>query len=186
MLAGLTRLALGLLTLAYPFVVYFGLSRFQPSIIALLLVAVLAVRLGLASGTERTWVFWPLLVLLSYSIAAVITGSQLMLLIYPVLVSLCFLSIFAWTLFRPPSLIERIVRARGEQISEFGPPYMRTVTIVWCGFFIANAIVAAYTVTLSLSAWTLYNGLLSYLAIGTLGCIELVCRRAYKRKHGVI
>ena len=47
--------------------------------------------------------------------------------------------------------------------------YTRRVTQVWCGFFVVNGLIAVATALwASTAVWTLYNGLLSYVAMGVL------------------
>jgi uncharacterized membrane protein len=49
---------------------------------------------------------------------------------------------------------------------------------VWCGFFILNGCMAAWTAfAASRETWALYNGLISYLLMGVLFAGEWVFRR---------
>ena len=85
--------------------------------------------------------------------------------IYPILMSLSVASVFALSLRYPPTVIERLARIREPELSPAGITYTRKVTIVWVVFLIANAGVSLITALWgTLAQWTLWNGLLSYLA----------------------
>jgi uncharacterized membrane protein len=95
---------------------------------------------------------------------------------YPILVSLALAGVFAHSLWRPPTVIERIVRLRKPNMPA-PVSYLRKVTLVWLGFFLANAAISAATaMSGSLELWTLYNGLISYLIMGTLFAGEWIVR----------
>jgi uncharacterized membrane protein len=86
--------------------------------------------------------------------------------------------LFGCSLWRPPTVVERIARLTRPDLPASGVAYTRKVTWVWCGFFVVNAAAAAWTAVYgSLEMWTLYNGLLAYLAIATLFLIEWLIRR---------
>ena len=56
--------------------------------------------------------------------------------------------------------------------------YTRRVTLAWCAFFVVNGAIAAWTaVYSSREAWVLYNGVIAYLAMGTLFAGERLLRR---------
>ena len=118
-----------------------------------------------------------------FAAAIVATNSELLARLYPVGVSVTMLAVFGWTLLRPPSMVERIARATGVVLDEAGVRYTRTVTIVWCAFFIANGTVALATALAgSREAWALYNGLLSYLLAGAILVGERVVREVVRRR----
>jgi uncharacterized membrane protein len=86
-------------------------------------------------------------------------------------------------LLRPPTVIERIVRLRKPDLDEAVSSYLRQVTMVWLCFFIVNAGISAGTAIWgSLEAWTLYNGLISYLLIGSIFTGEFAVRHLVR--HG--
>ena len=97
----------GAVTLAYPFLVYAGVSRLQPQWLALLLGAMALLR-ALASRTA----FWWAAAAGAAGLAALgFAGNSLMpLKLYPLLVNSVMFVVFAVSLVRPPSAIERIAR----------------------------------------------------------------------------
>ncbi len=163
------------LTLAYPAVVYFGLGRFEPRWLALLLAGVAIVR-ALATR-EKVWLISAAGALLLACVSAF--GNQTFpLKLYPVLVNAVMLAVFATSLRHPPSIIERLARLREPDLPPAGIAYTRRVTQVWCGFFIFNGSVALLTAVWATDAiWALYNGLLSYLLMGCLFAAEWLVRQ---------
>ncbi|MFH4410585.1 Clp protease, partial [Acinetobacter baumannii] len=66
--------------------------------------------------------------------------------LYPVGMSLGALGIFAFTLLKPPSMIERFARLVEPDLPPSGVHWTRQVTKVWCVFFLCNALIAFITV----------------------------------------
>ena len=84
----------------------------------------------------------------------------------------------------PPSAIERISRLQGMQVEGPAVRYTRGLTMVWVMFFVLNGIAAAYTaVAATTGIWMWYNGLVSYLLIGTLIVAEYPVRVLYRKRH---
>jgi uncharacterized membrane protein len=169
---------------SYPFIVYFGLSIFPPSFFGLVLVVVLALRFGLLLPGERSTLLPVLIFFLVYAIAAVIFDSARLLLFYPALVNFTLFLVFALSLKSGEPLLLRIVRARGVAINEHTPRYLYWLTLVWSVFFVLNGLVSIFTSTLSMRAWTLYNGLISYFIVAILFAGEMLFRRYYKKRVG--
>jgi uncharacterized membrane protein len=170
------RALAGLCGALYPFLVYFALPHMPPA-------AVVAIALGLGGvqvfrrrlGTILP--FWGLLVIPALMLALLAVRPMLAAQAYPTLVSLCLAAAFAWSLARPPSMIERVARLRTPDLPPAGVAYTRSVTKVWLGFFLANAAIATVcAVWGSVAIWTLWTGLLSYLLIGAMIGGEMLVR----------
>lgn len=175
----LTVLAIGI---AYPFLVYFGLRTLPAGLVALSLVALLGVRV--AAGSRKSGRdFVPYLiagvVVLILAARSPVVGLKA----YPVLVSLGFAAAFAYSLVWPPTIIERIARFQHPDLPLAVNSYLRKVTIAWLMFFIVNATISAATAASgSLRVWTLYNGLISYLAMGMMFAVEFLIRQRVRRR----
>lgn len=183
--AGCIRAAVIVCFAVYPFLVFFGIQYFPPGAFAVLIAVLVALRYGILIPEERTVLLPVLALLFGFSLATFILQSQTMLLWYPVLINFCLLVLFANSLRGDTPLLLRLVRARGIELSAFGPSYLRTLTGVWAVFFLINGMVAWWTTTRSLETWTFYNGLLSYLLITILMGGEYLFRRIYKKRKGV-
>jgi uncharacterized membrane protein len=166
------------LTALYPFVVWYGLTRWSPRALALALCVVVLVRVG---ATPR---WWPLTLAggLALAAAAAWSGAALPLKLYPVVVNATLFVAFAWSVIAPPTIIERFARLRAAELDDATRAYLRRLTMVWCGFFVVNGSIAAITARwASPAVWSLYNGLIAYLLIGALLGGELLVRRWVRR-----
>lgn len=186
MQAKAVKTLVALFFIAYPFIVYFGLSHFPPSFFGLILVLLLAIRFGVIKSDERKLMLPILLIFALYAIATVVLDSTPMVLYYPALVSFVMCFVFANSLRGEEPLLLRLVKARGMITSEHTPGYLFWLTGLWAVFFVLNGLVSIWTSSISLHAWTLYNGLISYFIIAILVVGEWFYRRHYKKKKGVI
>lgn len=147
----------------------------------LLLLAALTRLLALKPGRAVRW--WMGGALLLAAVAAW-SNALLPLKLYPLLINAVMLSVFAYTLISPPSMIERFARLREPDLPAQAIAYTRRVTQVWCGFFIINGLIALATALwASEAAWSLYNGLIAYLLMGLLFGGEYLFRLRFKRRH---
>ena len=168
----LVNSVMALSTLLYPFAVYFGSGYFEPWKMAALLIALLLVRFTI-SYSRKHWSTPLLLAGIGYCLFAMWSNQLVALRFYPVLVNALTLLIFGWSLFSPPSLIERLARLQHPDLPPQGVIYTRRVTQLWCGFFIINGALAWVTALwASLEIWSLYNGLIAYLLMGILFAAE--------------
>ena len=171
------KLLLVVLSVAYPVVIYFGLQTIDPRYLVLILVAMAAMRaMTLDKSPLNHWFWLPLLLIL-----AMITwhsNNPLTLKLYPVFINLSFFLLFTWSLWNSPPIIERLARLTYKDFPDRAITYTRTVTIVWCYFFIFNGGTSlAITLFASDALWALYNGLIAYGLMGALFAIEWIIRQ---------
>jgi len=169
----------------YPPLVFFGLRHLPPGAIGVLLIVLLAFRFGVLSPEEKPVLVPMLLIFLVYATLAVATGSESLLLGYPALVNFSLAVIFANSLRQPEPLLLRLVRARKVKISSHAPRYLFWLTAIWAVFFVINGSVAVWTTTRPIEIWTLYNGLIAYIAAGMLMVGEYLFRIYYKKKKNI-
>lgn len=183
LLATFARVATIVLTVAYPIVVYLGLTRWSTRGVALVLV-VLALALAISRARGLSWsrlrdAMVPLVPTVLGALIAGITAEDRVLLAVPVLINLGLLATFAATL-RPGkvAMIERFARLQDPDLSPVQQAHCRQVTWVWVGFFVANAIGSGVLAAAApLSWWTAWCGGLVYLCMGMLFAIEWCVRR---------
>src|SRR6187402_2914005 len=144
----LLSVLLGLLLLLYPLLVYVGLQQLGPRALAAILLAAALLRLVVAkvAGQALGNSSWLLLAAAAATGLTLVTGSVIGLKFYPVLVSAVLLGVFGFSLWRPPSMIERFARLQQPDLPVQAIPYTRKVTWVWCGFFVVNGAIASATV----------------------------------------
>lgn len=161
----------------YPFAVAGALFSGVPvSVLPLILLCVAGIS-AFGSALRGVWI-----VALVCAAALFFTREQIFLKIYPVLMNAAVAGIFATSLLRKP-LIEIFAEKTGHVLDDAGRRYTRRATLAWAIFMCANALVSLVTVFLPLSAWTVYNGFISYLLIGAMFAGEFFVRRRSERKR---
>jgi uncharacterized membrane protein len=164
-----------LASVAYPAVVWLAPDHVGPRWIALLLVVLALARAWITR--ESFWLAAAGLALL-LAAASLVGGHWSPLKLYPALVNLVLLGLFGLSLWRGPSVVERLARLREPALPAAAVAYTRRVTQVWCGFFLLNgAIATATALWASAGAWALYNGVIAYAAMGALMGVEWLVRR---------
>lgn len=150
------------------------------------LIPLLLLRLCLLgrTGALRALLLPGVALALLLSLAALYLRTAELLRYYPVAVSAALLLVFGGSLFTRQCLVERLARLQEPDLPVEALPYVRKVTVVWCLFFLINGSVALYTaVCCSWQVWTLYNGCLSYLFMGSLMGGEYLIRRRVRRQY---
>lgn len=173
-------LVLAGLTLAYPLIVYLGLQRFEPRMLAVVLFLIAAAR-ALATP-QPIWLAAAAGIGL-LALVATLGNAVLPLKLYPVLVNAVLCAVFLVSLWRPPSAIERLARLREPDLPPRAVRYTRRVTWVWAGFFVLNGSIALATALWASDAiWSLYNGLVAYGLIGLVFGIEWLVRQRVRAR----
>ena len=163
-----------LATLIYPLAIWLGLARFEPRWLGCVLLAVALLRA--AVSREPVWLVAAAGALVLV-IATFVFNDGLPLKLYPVLVNAVLLAVFAASLWKPPSVIERLARLRHPDLPPEGVRWVTNVTGVWCGFFVLNGGIALWTALRATDAtWALYNGGIAYVLIGALLAGEWLLR----------
>lgn len=169
----------------YPFLVYFALGRIPPALLILTGLALFLLRMR-----KLGRIALPQPVCIAIALAGLLLPAlwrpELAARAYPVVVSLTMAAVFAFSLIRPPSAVEVIARIGEPDLPPAGVAYTRRVTQVWTVFLLVNAGISTATALWgSLALWTLWNGCLSYLAMGTLFAAEYMVRRRVRTGQGL-
>lgn len=182
---GLFAVVLAALGLAYPFAVYLSLGRVPAGALVLAALTLVAGRLWVLRRTASAHALTPALVMV-FAITGILglAKSETAALIYPVLMSLGMATAFGLSLLRPPCLVQCFAALTEPDPCPAARAYMRKVSLVWSLFLCGNAAVSAFTVYLGdMAVWTLYNGLVSYLLMGTLFAVEYAVRRRVRARE---
>lgn len=166
-------------TLAYPVLVYVSMGHLPAHWMALLLLA-LAVGRAITAQQKFWWMVAAGTALLC--VASVLRGDALAVKLYPVLVNMVLLGVFAYSLWQPPTVVERLARLQEPNLPASGVQYTRRVTQVWCVFFLINGAIAAYTAACASDAqWALYNGAIAYVLMGCVMAVEWCVRQRVRQ-----
>lgn len=172
----------------YPFIIYFGLKQFEFWQLAIVLGGLALVRiLWLHNNQDKRESRQPFdfnsgaimsaCLLLVFAVLTAFTNHALWLKLYPVVVSLTLFITFAASLKTKKSIVQRFAEIHEKNITVEKQRYMVKLTKVWCVFFVFNMLISLFTLFYaSLATWTLYNGLISYLLMGSLFVGELAYR----------
>lgn len=183
MLKSIARIVFVVLSITYPFVIYFGRNHVTPQMMALALLCLLVTRAWLV-GWKNPAAKLLLLTGVLVCFATFLTGGLIGLLWYPSAINLGMLLIFAYSVLHPPTVIERLARLTDPNLPEHAVSYTRKVTLVWCAFFVINGSISVWTALFaSTETWTLYNGLIAYILMGLLFALEWVVRYFYRKRH---
>ncbi|HDG7918247.1 TPA: hypothetical protein PCK47_003786 [Klebsiella quasipneumoniae] len=176
----------GILLLAWPFIIWFGLAH--NSLQGLLPLMALMLFLRFRQTRRRAGALSVVTQIVAVAgmtlcIASYLLKTHQLLLFYPVVVNSMMLAVFGGSLWSTMPIIERLARLREPDLPERAVRYTRRVTQIWCAFFIINGGIALFTALYGdLSLWTAWNGMISYLLMGTLMAGEwLVRQRVIKR-----
>ncbi|HEY2454380.1 MAG TPA: hypothetical protein VGI71_17515 [Scandinavium sp.] len=182
------RLATGVIVLAWPLLVGFGLAHnglhwLIPAMALLLLIRLFMVRKQV--GPMRRVLQSVALAGIALCVASSVLKAHQLLLFYPVVVNAVMLAVFGGSLWSAMPLVERLARLREPNLPPAGVRYTRQVTRVWCLFFIVNGLIALFTALHGdMRLWTAWNGVITYLLMGSLMAGEwLVRRRMMKREQ---
>jgi uncharacterized membrane protein len=162
----------------YALGVYFFHDKVSAAVLIGAALGLIALRLMFSrSSTARLWRL-PLGFAALCIILVALVDQHMATKAYPVVMNFAAASVFAISLFRPPSLIERFARIRRQTLPAGAEIYCRNLTMIWVGWLLVNGcIAAAMGDWASLQAWTLWTGVFSYLGSGTLFFGEIVFRR---------
>ena len=102
---------------------------------------------------------------------------------YPVCANLTVFLVFFCSLFSKETVIQKFAKMIDGELSENALKYTRNLTYIWCVLTFFNFVVSLITVFLSEEVWALFNGLISYILIGTLFFVEYIIRTILKKKN---
>lgn len=177
---------IGVVTVSYPFLVWFSLDYLQPRYLALALAGLFLLRLLNRNTGQQKGGVWALVfaVCALFLMLIALTNESIWLLAYPVFVSLSFFAVFAYSLFHPPTVVERLARFEDPELPPKGVAYTRKVTQVWSGFFLVNAAISMSTVWYGERwLWSVYNGCVFYVLMGLLMAGEMAVRRKVRASY---
>ena len=180
----------GVALVGYPLIVFVLLRRFSARYAALFLLVLFLpgfLRRGLKYSRGLHAVAIEVAGVVLLLTLAALFDNQIFLLHLPVLIAAFLLFSFAYTLLRPPTMIERYARLGTGELSEAEVRYCTSVTYLWMVFFLFNGLVIEGLILWSsFEAWTLYVGVVGYLLMGLLFGLEMIYRRWRFGRFGLV
>jgi uncharacterized membrane protein len=177
-----------LFMLASPWVLYWTLSQQRVDIAAITLIAWVIVRtipvLLAAERAQRRAALQLPAIALVFACLGWVSNNGTWLLILPAATQVTFGLAFFRSLRGTP-MIEHFARMVKPALSDAELAHCRTWTAVWGGYLIALAALGLVLARwASLTVWTAYVGVVSYLLIGALFAVEYVVRKVQFRDYG--
>lgn len=164
-----------LLMLLYPFLAWWGLTRWGTAPVAALLAVTALFRAAAVRDAMSLWAALPAGALALWGWTA---GSEYALTLYPVLMNLLGLTLFSQSLRRGMPMCERFARLAHPELPPEGVRWCRGVTAAWCVFFVLNGTAAMITVLIGdRDLWAFYNGGLAYVLMGAMALGEYILRK---------
>ena len=169
------------IALGYPFGVFALLQVMEPRGVALCVAGLLLLRWvsrwQAPTRESLRRLLAPVALVGAVLLAATTTNEAWALLMLPVAINAALLLAFGASLVKGPPLVETFARLQVPELPPDEVRYCRTVTVVWCLFFVANgAICAGLAWRGPAWLWALHTGFVAYLLIGGLFAAEFVVR----------
>ena len=134
-----------LITLAlfcYPFAIYFGLAYFSVRSVSITIALFFFLRFILLKHSvekhPKIILIFTTITIIGVSIIGIISNKALIIKLYPFTMNLILLGLFSYSILYPPTIIERVAKLKTPHLSTEAIQYTRSVTIVWCIFFISG------------------------------------------------
>lgn len=170
-----------ILLVGYPIIVYGFIKYFGVRATALFLIVLLIPKMFFIHTHDRKNLWFIVAQIMGISITAslaLVYKNLFFLQQLPVLISIMLFCSFGFTLFKPPSMIERFARLVQEDLTEKECSHCRLFTFVWIGFFLVHAlIIETIILTAGFDTWTLYTGVLGYIFMGFIFTGEYIVRK---------
>lgn len=185
----LSKLASLLVTLAYPFIIYFCIRTSSNTWSGALLFTLLVVQFFIFKKQKKsilnldTKLF--VLILSFFGLSLFFNKSNNVFLYYPLMMNTLFFVVFSKSLIKERTpIIESIATLMDGPLSQRAILYTRKVTIVWVVFFLINGSISLFTaLSNDLNLWLTYNSFLSYCLMGVLFFVEYLYRTFVVKKQ---
>lgn len=159
--------------IVYPFMILYCLVNNYPS---RYLSVILLVPICINFTKLRSYLLLSLGLLL-VALTAVF-NEKMFLKLYPSIMNFGICLAFLTSLHKKP-LITYFAEKMHYEITHDVARYTRKATAAWGIFMLFNTIVSFSTIFISDRVWAVYNGFVSYILIGLMFLIELLCRRKH-------
>ena len=176
LLTQITKFFVGAFIVAYPFMVFYALQQ-NVAVKFIGLVLLMVVLLSFAKNKNK-YIFMSGLVL---CLLIICFNQEIFLRLYPVIMNAAVCTIFALSLKKTPLVTQFAQKMHKEPLDKQKLIYTRHVTQAWAIFMFVNMLVSFATVFMSIKIWTLYNGFISYVLIGTMILSEYVIRKGKEK-----
>lgn len=204
----LLKIAMGSVAVLYPVVIFLSFVVFDVPLdylsILIVVFGVLYLILNLTNEEKKksaqTFIS-PVMLILIGTAGVVLNSSDKtkeVIKLYPLLVNCGWLIVFVLSVFFPPNIVYEIASLFDRSIREPDvKPYLlrfgRRATIAWSVFFAIDVVLAWFTIFgpqtavqsehLTDTIWGIYNGAVTYIAMGIITMIQILMAKKIIRQH---
>lgn len=183
---GVAAAAAALAVIGYPFVADAALDRFGVRPFAAAVLGLGALTLLARAALDRAHLRNVLLEhggAVALGLLALISGSELWLRLFPVLVNATLCAVFLASRREDPCLVEEVARWIEPHLPPFVRDYCRVLTLAWAGFFAAAAIGIGAVALLDPASWRLAAVPAYFGVLFGLSAVEFVFRKVWFRHY---
>ncbi len=168
--------------IAYPVIVWLGLSRLGARGVSVMVLALLVPTLAIRLRKADRATFWSVLrvpiAILALVVLGAVTDDPRFVLAMPVVINLVLLATFGETLRAGQvPIIERFARLVEKDLSPTKQAHCRAWTVRWCVFFVLNGSIAlGLGLFATTFVWAAYTGAIAYVLMGLMFAAERLTR----------
>jgi len=196
----LLKFFFGLIAILYPLFVFSALVIFKLPIryfsigIIIFAIAYSFINSRHAKGKNKAALFISPLILCAIGAASFYLDDEIIIKLYPVLADLAYLTIMITSFFFPPPFAYYFIDIFDKTMKTVIPKqrfdlYCFRASIVWCIYFVIDAIIATITITVykdSNLIWGAYNAGITYVIMGIIFAGEYIILKKKLKKYSLI
>lgn len=173
-----------ILVVAYPVIVWIGLSTLGARRVSVLVLALVVPMLAIRLRKADRATFWSIvrvpIAILALVVLGAVTDDPRFVLAMPVVINVVLLATFGETLRAGQTpIIERFARLAEPELGDEKKAHCRVWTLRWCVFFVLNGGIAlGLGLFASTFVWAAYTGGIAYALMGMMFAAEYVSRKA--------
>ena len=169
------------LAVLYPLFIHLGIDHVSPRLLALLLLAVVAIRalIALRSRGLNLKAFLPFVLIgVASALTVLLSDNARVLLHIPTLVNAGLCLVFLRSYFHPPTMIEHFARLEFPVMPANAIDYCRRVTLVWAASFLLCTAICFYLAQFGpRRLWLIWSSIGIYAYHGLVFGTEYLVRR---------
>ena len=187
----------GLIAILYPLLVFCILVVFKLPIrylsigIIIFAIAYSVVNSRHYKGKHTLVLFISPVILCAIGVASLCLEDSIIIMLYPALADLAYLTIMATSFFFPPPLAYYFIDIFDKSMKTKIPKsrfdlYCIRASAAWCVYFVIDGIISVITVYLYPDFWVIYNAVITYVFMGLIFAGEFIILKMKVQKYSFL